>query len=247
MKRVICIANQKGGVGKTTTAISLADALAKSGARTLLIDLDPQCNATSGLGFKPLQAHPLVSGEPFADWVAKTATEGLELLCGSDNFSDVEAFTRVNVDETQRMHAQLAREFEHYDYVLIDCPPSVGHLTQIAMLASTEVLIPVTCDFFAIEGMDGMFHTAKKAMVQRPGFSIGGIVLTLYDASLQVTHEAEHDIREFAGDIVFNTVIPRDVNVVEAASCGKSVIDYAPRSRGARAYIELCMEVLDRG
>ena len=246
MTRILCVANQKGGVGKTTTAISLADALAKAAEKTLLVDLDPQCNATSGLGFKPLHSHPLVSGEPFADCVVQTATEGLELLCGSGNFADVEALTRGKVDETQRMHAQMSEEFERYDYVLIDCPPSVGHLTQIAMLASTEVLIPVSCDFFAIEGMAALFQTAKKAMAQRPGFSIGGIVLTLYDASLQVTQEAEQDIREFAGDIVFNTVIPRDVRIVEAASRGQSIIDYAPRSHGARAYIELCMEVLER-
>ncbi len=246
------MANQKGGVGKTTTAISLADTLARAAEKTLLVDLDPQCNATSGLGFKPLKAHPLVSGEDFAAHVVKTTTEGLDLLCGSGNFGDVEALTRgsyVNSDaaETQRMYAQLAREFEQYDYVLIDCPPSVGHLTQIAMLASTEVLIPVSCDFFAIEGMAALFQTAKKAMAQRPGFTIGGIVLTLYDASLQVTHEAEQDIREFAGDVVFNTVIPRDVRIVEAASRGQSIVDYAPRSHGARAYIELCMEVLERG
>jgi len=246
--RVFCVANQKGGVGKTTTAISLADGLAKSGARTLLVDLDPQCNATSGLGFKPSSSHPLVSGTPFADTRVRTRTPNLELLPGSRNFGDIEALTRTDPEETRRMQERLKAEFAEYDFVLIDCPPSLGHLTQIALAASTEILMPIQCEFFAMEGLVQMIEVIKKIMERNPEkLQFGGIVLTMYDPSLELTHEVDREVREFFGEIVFKTVIPRDVAISEAPSHGLPVVDYAPRSRGARAYIELCMEVLDRG
>lgn len=248
MARVFCVANQKGGVGKTTTAITLSDGLAKSAARTLLIDLDPQCNATSGLGFSPSASHPLVRGTPFSESIVPTRTPGLDLLPGSRNFGDVEALTRNDPVETGRMQNQLKEELEGYDFVLIDCPPSLGHLTQIALSASTEVLMPIQCEFFAMEGLVQMIEVIKKIMERKPDkLEFGGIVLTMYDASLELTHEVDAEVRDFFGEIVFNTVIPRDVAISEAPSHGLSVIDYAPRSRGARAYIELCMEVLDRG
>ncbi|MDR0336505.1 MAG: ParA family protein [Planctomycetaceae bacterium] len=248
MARVFCVANQKGGVGKTTTAISLADGFAKSAAQTLLIDLDPQCNATSGLGFEShyLKSHPLVTGTTFAESVVQTRTPHLTLLPGSRNFGDIEALTRTNATETQRIQDQLKQEFQNYDFVLIDCPPSLGHLTQIALTASTEVLIPIQCEFFAMEGLVQMIEVIKKIMTQQPEkLEFGGIVLTMHDVFLELTHEVEREVREFFGEIVFKTVIPRDIAVSEAPSHGLSVIDYAPRSHGARAYIELCMEILD--
>ncbi|MDR1269540.1 MAG: ParA family protein [Planctomycetaceae bacterium] len=248
MVRVFCVANQKGGVGKTTTAISLADGFAKSAAKTLLIDLDPQCNATGGLGFESyyLKSHPLVTGTAFAESVVQTQTPHLTLLPGCRNFGDVEALTRTNAEESQRIQNQLNQELRDYDYVLIDCPPSLGHLTQLALTASTEVLIPIQCEFFAMEGLVQMIEVIKKIMTQQPEkLEFGGIVLTMYDASLELTHEVEHEVREFFGEIVFKTVIPRDIAVSEAPSHGLSVIDYAPRSHGARAYIELCMEILN--
>ncbi len=248
MVRAFCVANQKGGVGKTTTAVSLADALAKASARTVLIDLDPQCNATSGLGFKPSNAHPLVKGTPIADFLVETPTKNLELLPGSRNFLDVEVLTRTDPTASQRMQERLIEELNGYDFVLFDCPPSLGNLTQIALFSSSEVFIPIQCEFFAMEGLVYMIEMIKAVMERRPEkLEFGGVVLTMYDASLELTHEVDQEIRHFFGEIVFNTVIPRDVSFVEAASRGQSIIDYAPRSRGARAYTELCMEVLDRG
>jgi chromosome partitioning protein len=244
--RILCIANQKGGVGKTTTALNLAAALAKSGGRTLLVDLDPQCNATTGFNCQPTERHALLLDEPLHDTVCETSIEHLQLLPGSRSFRDVETLSEDNQQTAERLGRHLAVNTNAYDFVLIDCPPSLGELTQAALAASTEVLMPIQCEYFAMEGLTQMIHVIRRVMQTRPGqLEFGGIVLTMYDPRLELTHEVEQEVREFFGDIVFDTVIPRDVAVSEAPSHGSSVIDYAPRSPGTRAYIELCMEVLD--
>jgi chromosome partitioning protein len=250
MGRVFCVANQKGGVGKTTTTVSLADGFAKSSAKTLLIDFDPQCNATSGLGLEPIPGSPFIPPDG-ADWslanaIISARTHNLDILPGSRNTADVELLLRVQPEKAAPIHAQIQQTVEKYEYVLFDCPPSLGHLTQLALFSSTEVLIPIQCEFFAMEGLTQMIEVIKKIMDQKPEqLEFGGIVMTMYDASLELTHEVERDVREFFGDIVFKTVIPRDAAVSEAPSHGKPILDYAPRSHGARAYMELCMEILD--
>lgn len=247
MGRIFSVANQKGGVGKTTTAITLADGLAKAGARTLLIDFDPQCNATSGLGIEPCEEHPLVAETPLAQSLVETSVGNLFLLPGSRSFADIEALAYADDARSKSMEEQLIRQLRAYDFVLIDCPPSLGRLTRIALAASSEVLMPIQCEFFAMEGLVQMIEVIKGVMDLKPErLQFGGIVLTMYDHSLELTHEVDREVREFFGEIVFNTVIPRDVAISEAPSHGKSIIDYAPRSRGARAYVELCMEVLER-
>ena len=247
MTRIFCVANQKGGVGKTTTSISLADGLAKSGGKTLLIDLDPQCNATSGIGFTPVVEHPLVSGRPIPKSVDQTAVPGLDLLAGTRNFGDIEVLARGDTAILKRIREQLTLEIRGYDFVVFDCPPSMGQLTRLALECSTEVFMPIQCEYFAMEGLVQMIEVIGEVMQQRNGsLEFGGIVLTMYDHTLELAGEVEHEVREFFGDVVFQSVIPRDVAVSEAPSHGLSVIDYAPRSRGARAYIELCMEVLER-
>ncbi len=246
MGRVLCVANQKGGVGKTTTAVNLAVALAKANHQTLLVDLDPQCNATTGLGSEPSGNHPLVSGEPIRQSVCQTATPGLELLPGSRSFLDVEALTRDDPGQADRLQHYLTGGIGGYDYVLIDCPPSLGRLTQTALASSTEVLMPIQCEYFAMEGLAQMIEVIRNVIDRHENrLEFGGIVLTMYDQSLELTHEVDQEVREFFGEIVFQTVIPRDVAVSESPSHGQSVIDYAPRARGARAYVELCMEVMD--
>lgn len=245
MVRVFSIVNQKGGVGKTTTAITLSDCLAKAGHRTLLIDLDPQCNATGGLGFDVTTRHPFATGTQIAENVQITQNPKLEILAGSGHFSDIEALSRQDDNLSDRIQQQLRQELKVYDYVLIDCPPSLGHLTQLALLASTEVLMPIQCEYFAMEGLAQMIEVIVGAMKDRPGRQLGhdGILLTMYDASLNLTYEVEQNVREQCGDIVFKTVIPRDVTFSESQSYGQSILDFAPRSRGARAYMELCMEI----
>lgn len=247
MSRIFCVANQKGGVGKTTTAVNLAVCLAKAGCRTLLIDLDPQCNATSGLGIETTARHPLVSRSPLAESLVETATPGLELLPGSRSFQDVEVLAHRDDSHAATLRQHLASGMAAYDFVLIDCPPSVGGLTQTALASSTEVFMPIQCEYFAMEGVTQMIDVIRQVMDRQPSrLQFGGIVLTMYDQTLELTHEVEQEVREFFGEIVFRTVIPRDVAVCEAPSHGKSVIDYRPRARGSRAYVELCMEVLER-
>jgi len=245
--RVLCVANQKGGVGKTTTAINLAVGFAKAGSRCLIVDLDPQCNATSGLGQLPVERHPLVVQRPISESVLATATDRLWLLPGSRSFQDIESLVRAGEADSRVLRRHLQHELSGYDAVLLDCPPSLGCLTRAALAASTEVLMPIQCEYFAMEGLTQMIHVIRDVMREEPGrLEFGGIVMTMFDGSLELTREIEHEVRDFFGDIVFDSVIPRDVAVAEAPSHGQSVLDYAPRTRGARAYIELCMEVLDR-
>jgi len=246
--RVLCVANQKGGVGKTTTAINLAAGLAKSGARTLLVDLDPQCNATTGLGQKPTARHPLVAGEPLRESLRPTKVKRLDLLPGSRSFRDVEALAHGDETQAARFRHQLSGGLAGYDFVLIDCPPSLGQLTRTALAASTEVLMPIQCEYFAMEGLAQMIEVIREVIARHAhNLQFAGILLTMYDATLELTWEVEEEVRDFFGEIVFSTIIPRDVAVSEAPSHGASVIDYAPRSRGTRAYVELCREVLEIG
>ena len=240
------MANQKGGVGKTTTATNLAVGLARGGQRTLLVDLDPQCNATTGLGGTPAPSHPLVSELPLASSVVDTGVRGLSLLPGSRSVRDVERLAAQARSGSLILETHLVGGLNAWDYCLIDCPPSIGDLTRTALAGSTDVVMPIQCEYFALEGLTQMIEVIRDVMDERPGrLRFGGIVLTMHDESLELTREVEEEVRDFFGEIVFETVIPRDVAVSEAPSHARSVLDYAPRSRGARAYTELCMEVRD--
>jgi chromosome partitioning protein len=246
--RILCIANQKGGVGKTTTAVNLAVALAKAGSRTLLADLDPQCNATSAFGVKPAERHPLVSTAPLKELLQPDVAPNLDVLPGSRCFEDLEFLATADHVESATLVRHLETGLKLYDFVLIDCPPSLGQLTRTALAGATEVLMPIQCEYFAMEGLTQMIQVIKEVM-QRSNrrLQFAGILLTMYDHTLELTREVDDEVRDFFGEIVFETVIPRDVAVSEAPSHALSVLDYAPRSRGARAYAELCREVLDRG
>jgi chromosome partitioning protein len=244
--RILCVANQKGGVGKTTTAANLAAALAHGGQRTLLVDLDPQCNATTGLGVVPAATHPLVLETPLAESIVATSLANLFVLPGSRSVRDVERIAAQARAGAAVLEQHLGLGLAAWDYCPIDCPPSIGDLTRTALAGSTEVLMPIQCEYFALEGLTQMIEVIRDVMQEKPGrLSFSGIVLTMHDASLELTTEVEAEVRDFFGEIVFETVIPRDVAVSEAPSHAVSVLDYAPRSPGARAYTELCMEVRD--
>ncbi len=247
MARIMCIANQKGGVGKTTTAINLSVALALAGGRTLLVDLDPQCNATTGLGGTPTARHPFATPGPLGLVRQALTVDRLDLLPGSRSFEDIELLARGDATCFAQLQRFFAEDAQTYDYILIDCPPSLGTLTETALTCSTEVLMPIQCEYFAMEGLTQMIEVIRRVM-QRAGnqLEFGGIVLTMYDHSLELTREVDAEVRDFFGDVVYETVVPRDVAVSEAPSHGQSVLQYAPRSRRARSYVELCMEVLER-
>ena len=238
--KTICVMNQKGGVGKTTTAINLGACFARSGFNTLIVDLDPQCNATSGLGLKPLERHPLVTGEAWNTAVQATSWQRLSLLPGCGRFTDAaSSMAEDNPELTLRLKTQLTVGLNAYDYVLIDSPPALGPLTRTAIASSTQVLMPIQCEFFAMEGVAKMIR-----LIPKEKWYSSGILLTMVDPTLELTYEVENEVREFFADVVYKTVIPRDVAIAEASSFGQPVLEYAPRSRGTRAYIELCMEVL---
>ncbi len=246
MPRTLCIANQKGGVGKTTTAINLASAMARAGHETLLVDMDPQCNATSGLGIKPVARHPLVMPEPLVGAWQETTQRCLHLLPGSHSIRDVDTLATADSATCDQVVHHLHQGTTEFDFVIIDSPPSLGPLTKTALAASDEVIMPIQCEYFAMEGLTQMIQVIRDVIKSRHGqLTFGGILLTMYDHQLELTQEVDQQVRDFFGEIVFLTTIPRDVQVCEAPSHGKSVLDYAPRSRGARAYIELCMEILD--
>ncbi len=246
-KRIICVVNQKGGVGKTTTAVNLAAAMAKAGFRTLLVDMDPQCNATGSLGCQVADRHPLVSEDEIASAVLATKVALLDVLPGSRSFQDVDKLAQSDGPERDLVRKRIDSLHETYDFLLIDCPPTLGTLTEAALAASTEVLIPIQCEYFAMEGLSQLIEVIRRVMHRTDGrLTFGGILLTMYDPYLELTGEVDGEVRDFFGDIVFDTVVPRDVSLSEAPSHGLSVFDYAPRSRGAFAYTQLCMEVLER-
>jgi chromosome partitioning protein len=251
--RSFALANQKGGVGKTTTSVSLAACLAEKGLRTLLLDLDPQANATSALGLDKLEGgsvyNALLGSAQLATGIRPTGIPNLDMIPSEVDLAVAEVDVARTDNYLQRLQLALnpIRESGQYDFLLIDCPPSLGILTMNALAAVDRVVVPIQCEYFAMEGLTQMIQVIRGVMRKQPGrLEFGGILLTMYDSTLELTAEVENEVREFFGDIVFDAVIPRDVAVSESPSHGLSVIDYQPRSRGTRAYLELCQEILNR-
>ncbi len=250
MSRVFAITNQKGGVGKTTTAINLAASLAANDIKVLVIDSDPQGNCTSGLGVskdpdKPSLYHVLLGDTHARDAVRPTDLDGLSIITADKNLigSNLEL---IDIERREyRLRDRIAELRNDYQFILIDCPPALDLLTLNALLAADAVVVPIQCEFFALEGVSELIDTIERIReaFQHP-LEIEGILLTMYDDRTNLTRQVAADLREFFKDEVFQTTIPRSIRLAEAPSFGKPILTYDPRSKGAESYIQLAKEIL---
>ena len=250
--RIVAVANQKGGVGKTTTAVNLATALAAIGEPTLLIDLDPQGNASTGLGIGREAREPgayamLVGDAPFKECVRTTAIPGLSVLPASEELAGAEV-ELVGMDRRERrLESILAAAVREggWRWVLVDCPPSLGMLTLNALVASDRVLVPLQCEFFALEGVSHLMRTIERVKRNfNPRLELLGILLTMFDRRNNLSELVASDVRAFFGAKVFQTIIPRNVRISEAPSHGQPVLVYDVRSAGAQAYLKFARELI---
>jgi chromosome partitioning protein len=251
-KRILAIANQKGGVGKTTTAINLATALAAVGKTVLVIDLDPQGNASTGLGIdhtkRSKSTYDLLLGETtVAEAAIASDIPGCYIIPSNIDLSGAELELVDQPRRSHRLKEALARGIGEFDYVLIDSPPSLNLLTLNGLVAADAVLVPLQCEFFALEGLSALIRTIER--VQRslnPALEIQGVVLTMFDKRNNLSGQVAQDVRRYFGDKVYETMIPRNVRISEAPSYGKPVLIYDHRCTGSRAYLDLAREVLRR-
>ena len=256
--RILALANQKGGVGKTTTAINLGTALAAIGERVLIVDLDPQGNASTGLGIdrrsRSCSTYDVLIGEaPLRDAVVPTAVPRLHIAASTMDLSGLELELGSTRDRAFRLRDAIAAlntnaaPDSDYTYVLIDCPPSLNLLTVNAMAASDAILVPLQCEFFALEGLSQLLQTVEQVRsTLNPNLSIHGIVLTMFDSRNNLSNQVVADVRQFMGAKVYNTMIPRNVRISEAPSYGKPVLVYDLKCVGSEAYLKLATEVIQR-
>ena len=253
MGRIISVANQKGGVGKTTTTVSLAASLAKLGQKVLIIDSAPQGNATSGLGVQKAELSydiydVIVNEVNVHEVVVPTSRENLMIVPSTIQLAGAEIELTNQMHREQKLKQALTTIRDEYNYIFIDCPPSLGHLTMNAFTASDTVLIPVQCEYYALEGLSQLMNTIT--MVRKhfnPQLKIEGVLLTMFDARTNLGNEVKDDVIKYFREKVYRTIIPRNVRLSEAPSYGQAIVDYDPRSRGAEVYLELAKEVLSNG
>ncbi len=253
MARTICVANQKGGVGKTTTTVNLSAALAQLGKRVLIVDLDPQGNASSGLGIKKYESqdaniyHVLVGQKTISQVIQNTQVPNLRIATANPDLVGAEIELVDMPRREYRLKSAIDEVADQYDYILIDCPPSLGLLTVNALSAATSFLVPLQCEYYALEGLSQLLNTAgiiKKNL--NPTLKIEGIVLTMFDARNNLSHQVVNEIQSHFGDKVFSAIIPRNVRLSEAPSHGQSIFSYDSKSVGAKKYQELADELNKR-
>lgn len=253
MAKTICIANQKGGVGKTTTSVNLSSALATLGKRVLLVDMDPQGNASSGLGIKRYESqdansyHVLIGEKTLTEATQNTANPNLKVSTANPDLVGAEIELVDMPQREYRLKQAIASVSDQYDFVLIDCPPSLGLLTLNALNAADSFLVPLQCEYYALEGLSQLLNTAgliKKNL--NPQLHIEGIVLTMFDMRNNLSHQVVTEIKNHFGEKVFNAIIPRNVRLSEAPSHGQSILEYDSKSIGAIRYLELAKEVIAR-
>jgi chromosome partitioning protein len=253
MGKIIAVANQKGGVGKTTTAINLAAALATKGKKVLLIDADPQGNASSGAGIlrspgRKSLYHAMTTGASVRDLVIPTEIATLWVLPAEKNLAGIEIELADSADRARVLKGLLDPIRDFFHYMIIDCPPSLGILTVNGLTAADSLLVPIQCEYFALEGVTELFETlARLKRELNPNLAIEGLLLTMFDERTNLSNAVAKDLRDFYGPQVLKTVIPRNVRLAEAPSFGKPILLYDPRSRGALSYLELGKEILSHG
>ena len=252
MAQIISVANQKGGVGKTTTTVNLGACLASLGKKVLLVDMDAQGNATSGVGIRKPDVtrdiyDVLVNELPIDEATLITEHENLSIVPATLQLAGAEIELTSMMARESRLKGSLAEVSSQYDYILIDCPPSLGHLTINSFTASDSILIPVQCEYYTFEGLSQLLNTVRVGQQHfNPELEIEGVLLTMYDARTNLGNEVVEEVRKYFREKVYETIIPRNIRLSEAPSHGKPIIDYDPRSRGAEVYQALAKEVVSR-
>ncbi len=251
MNKIICIANQKGGVGKTTTAINLSASLAAANKKTLLIDADSQGNSTSGLGINRMRYdksnfyHAMIGQATLDSVIVQTALPNLDMIPSNQDLIGLEV-EFVHLEDREVRLRQILKSLDRaYDFIVIDCPPSLGFMTVNALVAADSLIVPLQCEYFAMEGLGYLLNTVKLVKANlNPELALGGILLTMFDVRNSLSHRVMEDVRKHLGNKVFKTIIPRNVRLSESPSHGLPIILYDIKSRGAIAYMELAREIL---
>jgi chromosome partitioning protein len=248
--RIISIVNQKGGVGKTTSAVNLSAAFAMMGRKTLLIDLDPQGNASTGFGItdRSKSIYDVMIGEcGIKEAILKTDVRNLSILCSNVDLSACEVELANAHEREYILKSKLAEVVNDYDYIMIDCPPSLGLLTINALASIDCIMVPMQCEFFSLEGLSHLLTTIEMVKNSiNPTIRIAGIILAMHDKRNRLTEQVENDVRDFLGDIVYSNIIPRNIKLSEAPSYGMPALTYDPNCAGSAAYIRLAREILKR-